>query len=125
MSECPFCARVAEQSPSTDVADFPDAFPVSAGHTLVVPCVHEADLFALDPEVQTSVWMRVADVRERLRGTYSPDGFNIGVNAGAAAGQTVAHAHVHVIPRYSGDVPDPRGGIRWVIPDRAGYWGER
>ncbi len=57
-----------------------------------------------------------------LAASHGPDGFNIGVNDGEAAGQTVGHAHIHVIPRYAGDVPDPRGGIRWVIPDRAPYW---
>ena len=61
---------------------------------------------------------------ERLRQERSPDGFNIGINEGAAAGQTVAHLHVHLIPRYAGDVPDPRGGIRWIFPDRADYWSE-
>ena len=56
------------------------------------------------------------------RGRASHEAFNVGVNAGAAAGQTVDHAHVHLIPRYEGDVPDPRGGVRWVIPERAPYW---
>jgi diadenosine tetraphosphate (Ap4A) HIT family hydrolase len=53
---------------------------------------------------------------------FQPDGFNIGLNDGQAAGQTVSHAHIHVIPRHTGDVPDPRGGVRWVIPEKAQYW---
>jgi diadenosine tetraphosphate (Ap4A) HIT family hydrolase len=53
---------------------------------------------------------------------YRPDGFNVGLNLGPAAGQTVRHTHVHVIPRYDGDVSDPRGGVRWVVPERAAYW---
>jgi diadenosine tetraphosphate (Ap4A) HIT family hydrolase len=61
-------------------------------------------------------------VRERIEAHHAPAGYNIGVNVGFAAGQTVDHLHVHVIPRYEGDVEDPRGGIRWVIPDRAAYW---
>jgi diadenosine tetraphosphate (Ap4A) HIT family hydrolase len=64
----------------------------------------------------------VSDVRQRLRTDLKPDGSNIGLNGGLAAGQTVMHAHVHVIPRWNGDVPDPRGGIRWVIADKATYW---
>jgi diadenosine tetraphosphate (Ap4A) HIT family hydrolase len=54
-----------------------------------------------------------------------PDGFNVGINDGAAAGQTIAHAHIHVIPRRKGDVPDPRGGVRWIIPEKAPYWDKK
>jgi diadenosine tetraphosphate (Ap4A) HIT family hydrolase len=64
----------------------------------------------------------VADICDRLHVELAPAGFNVGLNEGAAAGQTVRHAHVHVIPRYDGDVPDPRGGVRWVLPERARYW---
>ena len=71
---------------------------------------------------QADVWRLVAAVRERLLAERRPDGFNIGLNVGEAGGQTVAHAHVHVIPRFLGDVADPRGGVRWVIPARAAYW---
>lgn len=65
----------------------------------------------------------MAEVRLDLERRFSPDGFNVGLNAGRAAGQTVEHAHVHVIPRFVGDVPDPRGGVRWVLPESAVYWG--
>jgi len=61
-------------------------------------------------------------VREQLLGGGGPAGFNIGVNVGEAAGQTVFHVHVHLIPRYAGDQKDPRGGVRWVLPERARYW---
>lgn len=125
---CPFCDLIA-RGPFTAAADhavaFPDGFPVSRGHTLVVPRRHVADLFALPDEDLAAVWRLVGDVRSILldaEGSARPDGFNIGINAGAAAGQTVEHAHVHVIPRHAGDVDDPRGGIRKVIPDRARYW---
>ena len=63
-------------------------------------------------------------VRRKLDRKHSPAGYNIGVNAGKAGGQTIDHAHLHLIPRYSGDVPDPRGGIRWIIPTKARYWSQ-
>ena len=74
-----------------------------------------------EPE-QVAVWALVAQVRSLLLAELHPDGFTVGLNDGPAAGQTVPHAHVHVIPRRHGDVPDPRGGVRWVVPDKAAYW---
>ena len=100
----------------------PDAFPVGPGHTLVVPRRHVTEFFDLTGDEQTAVWRLVAIVRANLQETRKPDGFNVGLNAGAAAGQTVPHAHVHVIPRYTGDSRDPRGGVRHVIPAKARYW---
>jgi diadenosine tetraphosphate (Ap4A) HIT family hydrolase len=101
---------------------FPDAFPVSPGHTLIVPRRHEADYFALTAAEQTAMWALTGEVRRRIEVEHQPQGYNIGLNVGTAAGQTVPHAHLHVIPRYVGDVPDPRGGIRWVFPAKAVYW---
>lgn len=125
MTDCPFCKRMASD-PSLprdgSVVAIPDGFPLNPGHTLVVPRRHVADLFALPPEEQADVWRLVATVRERLLAERRPDGLNVGLNVGEAGGQTVGHAHVHVIPRYRGDVADPRGGVRWVIPARAAYW---
>jgi diadenosine tetraphosphate (Ap4A) HIT family hydrolase len=97
---CPFCSLDASRKwiEHEHAIAFADAYPVADGHTLV------------------------AQVRERLLVGLKPDGFNIGVNDGAAAGQTVEHAHVHIIPRRNGDVTDPRGGIRWIIDDKANYW---
>ena len=68
------------------------------------------------------MWALVNVVRERLEREARPDGYNLGVNVGAAAGQTIGHVHIHVIPRYAGDVDDPRGGVRWILPARARYW---
>ncbi|MEI7703490.1 MAG: HIT family protein [Deltaproteobacteria bacterium] len=128
MTACPFCTRIASgasvQTEGTAVA-FPDGFPLNPGHTLVVPRRHVSDLFDLAPGEQADIWRLVAAVRERLLAEHRPDGFNIGLNVGAAGGQTVGHAHVHVIPRFQGDVPDPRGGVRWVISARAAYWKDR
>ena len=124
---CPFCDPEPDRvvASSDHAVALLDGYPVSEGHTLVVPTKHAASLFDLSPEEQAAVWTLVREVRDHLQSALSPDGFNIGLNDGEAAGQTVLHAHVHVIPRHRGDVPDPRGGVRWVIPDRAAYWTDR
>lgn len=101
---------------------FLDAFPVSPGHTLVIPRRCCACLFDLPEEERAAVWALVAAVRPLLAERFHPDAFNIGLNDGPAAGQTIPHAHVHIIPRYAGDCPDPRGGIRLLFPDKAAYW---
>jgi diadenosine tetraphosphate (Ap4A) HIT family hydrolase len=121
---CPFCRPDADRLVASNDHAFAlrDGYPIAEGHTLVVPKRHTASVFDLPAEEQAAVWELVAKVRNRLRSELAPDGFNIGLNDGEAAGQTVLHAHVHVIPRRRGDVPDPRGGVRWVIPGRAVYW---
>ena len=125
---CAFCDRIAsgELVSENDLAvAFFDAFPVNPGHCLIVSRRHESDFLKLTPEEQNGVWALVEPVRARIEADRRPDGYNIGVNVGDAAGQTVAHAHLHVIPRYRGDVGDARGGIRWIIPARAAYWEPR
>ena len=122
---CPFCSRITASEPTLSnrfAVAFQDGFPLSEGHTLVVSRDHEPDLLGLAAPAREAMWHLAHQVCESLRRTHSPDGFNIGVNVGEAGGQTVPHAHVHVIPRYRGDVGDPRGGIRWVLPARAKYW---
>ena len=104
---------------------FNDNFPISEGHALVIPIRHIESIYDLSEEEQTNLWALVGRVRQTLVEKLHPDGFNIGVNDGAAAGQTIDHAHIHVIPRRKGDVPDPRGGIRWIIPRRALYWDKK
>ncbi len=125
MTDCPFCNRIAAsqfiQEDSLALA-LPDAYPVSPGHTLIVPRRHVQDFFDLTAEEQAAVWTLVQSVRQHIEKDRLPDGYNLGINVGKAAGQTVAHAHLHVIPRYTGDVEDPRGGIRWIIPSKAPYW---
>jgi len=123
---CPFCAYTPEAiilQTENAIALF-DGFPVSEGHALVVPRHHVSSLFDLDAAKRAELWQLVFELRNILAGRFHPDGFNVGLNDGAAAGQTVPHAHIHIIPRYSGDVPDPRGGVRWVVPNRANYWTE-
>ena len=99
----------------------PDLYPVSRGHTLVIPRRLVATWFDATPEEQRALFELVDDVKRKLDAELSPDGYNIGINAGEAAGQTVMHLHVHVIPRYRGDVDDPRGGVRHVIPGKGNY----
>jgi diadenosine tetraphosphate (Ap4A) HIT family hydrolase len=122
--ECPFCHLAVDRIwLQTDVAvAFLDKFPVSPGHTLIIPEHHVGALMELPENDLNEIWSLVAHVRKELLEKYKPDGFNIGINEGSAAGQTVPHAHIHIIPRFKGDVPDPRGGIRWVLPTRAKYW---
>jgi diadenosine tetraphosphate (Ap4A) HIT family hydrolase len=120
--DCPFCSIRAFVVETEHIVAFHDRFPVAEGHTLVVPRRHVDSVFDLTRAEFDTLWQVVTEVRERLRRELQPNGFTIGVNDGAAAGQTVTHAHVHVIPRCAGDVPDPRGGIRWVLPERACYW---
>ena len=98
-----------------------DAFPVSEGHALVITRRHVATWFDATEEEQAAILAGVRIAREEISKRHVPDGFNIGVNVDAAAGQTVFHLHVHVIPRYWGDVSDPRGGVRYVLPSRANY----
>ena len=102
-----------------------DGFPISAGHTLVVPRLHVASLFELPAPELAAVWEFVARVRAELTTRFGLEAFNIGLNDGRAAGQTVMHAHIHVVPRRDGDVPDPRGGVRWIIPEKADYWSRK
>lgn len=122
---CPFCAQItsgAVRWATPDARVLTDRYPSALGHLLVVPALHGDDLFALPPYVREQMWYLVDVARDSLAALYRPDGFTIGANVGVAAGQTVPHAHLHVIPRYAGDTSDPRGGIRRAIPETAVYW---
>lgn len=123
---CVFCDRIARADLLISnhlAAAFHDGYPLNPGHTLIVPRRHEADFLALTAEEQEAIWALVVPARNLIEASGNrPDGYNIGVNVGTAAGQTIDHAHLHVIPRHRGDVDDPRGGVRWVVPARAAYW---
>ena len=125
--ECIFCTipedRIVLSSSLACVIE--DGFPISPGHSLVIPRRHVRSLFELDEEERAALLMLLEQAKERVAASLRPDGYNIGINDGAAAGQTVMHLHVHLIPRYQGDVPDPRGGVRWIFPDKAAYWDRR
>ena len=108
-----------------EAVSFPDVFPSAPGHQLVVPARHVERVEELTAGEWTELFELVREVAGEVRSAPEVDGINIGVNSGEAAGQTVSHAHVHVIPRRKGDVPDPRGGVRWILPDTADYWSGR
>jgi diadenosine tetraphosphate (Ap4A) HIT family hydrolase len=98
-----------------------DKYPVTKGHLLVIPFRHVQNFFDLTQDERVSLFGMLDDCKRLLDKTYAPDGYNIGVNIGYAAGQSVMHCHVHVIPRYKGDTDYPRGGVRGVIPDKKEY----
>ncbi|HQM64451.1 MAG TPA: HIT family protein [Acidobacteriota bacterium] len=124
---CPFCSPEPTRilSENSHALALLDNYPVSPGHTLIVPRRHVASLFETSEEERRAIWELLEAARRILVEKHKPDGFNIGVNDGAAAGQTVMHLHVHLIPRYAGDAAEPRGGVRWIFPDKAAYWEER
>lgn len=124
---CPFCTLPSERivDENKHAVWIRDGFPVSPGHSLVVPKRHILSFFDTT-EVERLALLALLDAAKVVvLSEFQPDGFNIGINDGAAAGQTVPHLHIHLIPRYKGDLPDPRGGVRWVITDKADYWSKR
>jgi len=100
---------------------FRDNFPVSPGHTLVITRRHAETWFEATRDEQVAVLDLINEVKNCLDDELLPDGYNVGFNAGEAAGQTIPHLHVHVIPRFVGDVDDPTGGVRLVVPDKGNY----
>jgi superfamily II DNA or RNA helicase/diadenosine tetraphosphate (Ap4A) HIT family hydrolase/HKD family nuclease len=120
---CPFCPPEPDWvfHEGEHVLGIWDAFPASPGHALLVPRRHVAGWFDASPEERRELMEALDVARSLIETKHEPDGYNIGVNVGAAAGQTVFHLHVHIIPRYDGDVPDPRGGIRLAVPHRGNY----
>ncbi|MGD9951498.1 MAG: HIT family protein [Burkholderiales bacterium] len=122
MAECIFCRPQREILIENDwaIAVY-DSFPVSPGHALVLPRRHAVTIWDLEPVDYEGCFRLVRELQPVLAARHLPDGFNVGVNCGEAAGQSVWHAHIHVIPRYRGDNPNPRGGVRNVIPRKAAY----
>ena len=123
-SACAFCSLAPDRLVLTSVhaVVIRDSFPVSPGHTLVIARRHVGSFFDVTDDERAGLLDMLLRAREGLEREFHPAGYNIGINDGAAAGQTVQHLHIHLIPRYEGDRDDPRGGVRWVLPDKAAYW---
>lgn len=121
---CPFCtlpqSRIVIDDPLAVVIR--DGFPVSPGHTLIIPKRHVATIFETTTEERLAMFDLMEKAKLGIDREFHPASYNIGVNDGPAAGQTVPHVHIHLIPRYTGDDNDPRGGVRRIFPDKAKYW---
>lgn len=122
-ANCPFCKLPTDRiiSESDYTFTIRDGFPVSEGHTLIIPKRHVPSFFELKAIEKAAILQALDEAKEVLDKELNPDGYNVGINDGEAAGQTVMHLHVHLIPRYRGDAEDPRGGVRWIFPEKAKY----
>ena len=119
---CLFCREPKGVSRDNELAySARDSYAVSPGHTVVSPRRHVASFFELTPEEINACMALINEERKLLDEEFKPDGYNIGVNIGAAAGQSIFHVHIHIIPRYQGDVENPQGGVRHVIPSKGHY----
>jgi len=98
-----------------------DKYPVNKGHLLIIPFRHFDNYFEATKEEKIAIVELIDKSKEFLDKKFKPDGYNIGVNVGKAAGQTIMHVHIHLIPRYKGDIENPRGGVRGVIPEKRIY----
>lgn len=102
-----------------------DGFPISPGHTLIIPKRHVRDFFEINEHEHCTLQSVINITKEQLDEELKPNGYNIGINCGEAAGQTVFHLHIHLIPRYKGDKDEPKGGVRWILPEKADYWTQK
>jgi len=125
MKDCPFCNPGNDRMIWKDenVYVIRDLYPVSPSHSLIIPFRHFASIFEATDEELNSISRALRFRKEQLERSLAADGYNIGVNEGTAAGQTIPHVHIHLIPRFERDVDDPRGGIRGVIPEKKIYPG--
>lgn len=123
-SDCLFCNLASDKTLICETATavaFYDAFPVNKGHALIIPKRHVANYFDLSIHEQRALWLMVNHCKSVIEKKFSPDGFNVGINIGESAGQSIFHVHIHLIPRYKGDVENPKGGVRGVIPAMQSY----
>jgi diadenosine tetraphosphate (Ap4A) HIT family hydrolase len=122
-TDCPFCRLPAERilAANADALAIDDAFPASPGHMLILPRRHVGTFFELTTDEVMAIYELLCTTKKRLDEALKPGGYNIGVNVGTTAGQTICHVHVHLIPRYPGDVTDVVGGVRNIIPGRGRY----
>ena len=121
---CPFCNLDIERElilESATAFAMYDKFPVNKGHVLIIPKRHCSSYYDLTFREQSACWFMLNRIKTIIQKQFNPDGFNVGININEAAGQTVPHVHIHLIPRYTGDVAEPRGGVRGVIPEKRSY----
>lgn len=121
MKDCPFCNLNSIEHSTEFFNIIYDKYPVSKGHILVISKRHIASYFDLSNNEKHELVEIIDTLQRYLSDTYSPDGFNVGFNDGKCAGQTVQHFHLHIIPRYEGDMENPQGGVRGVIPNKQKY----
>lgn len=122
IGRCIFCYRKHEIIAENRLAlGLLDSFPVSRGHALVIPRRHVVTIWDMTDEEYVDAFLLVRSVKDVLHSRFGAEAFNVGVNCGEVAGQSVWHAHIHVIPRYPGDVASPRGGVRNIIPGKGQY----
>lgn len=120
--DCPFCKLAAQPLLVSELAwACFDKNPVTPGHVLLITCRHVEDWFAASAQEQRALIELAGQARELLEVNFHPQGYNLGANIGVVAGQTIPHLHLHLIPRYSGDCSNPRGGVRGVIPGKQSY----
>ena len=126
INDCPFCLIEDYDVISSNefIISILDKYPISPGHMLAIPRRHVISVFETTKEEQNALLEEIEQAKIWIERKYTPDGYNIGINDGTAAGQTIMHLHVHIIPRYRGDLSDPRGGVRWVLPEKANYWSD-
>ena len=123
-SQCPFCTIEPGREiivENENIFVVYDKYPINTGHALIIPKRHCQNYFDLTKQEQKDCWIIVNEVKQILSQKFNPDGFNIGININEAAGQTIDHVHIHLIPRYKGDIENPEGGVRGVIPDKRMY----
>ena len=122
MKQCPFCDCKERIILKNELAfAIFDNYPVSPGHLLIIPFRHVPDYFGATRDEKIAIIDLIEEAKEILDEKFNPDGYNIGVNIGRDAGQSVIHLHVHIIPRFKGDMKNPRGGVRRVIPGKRNY----
>jgi len=120
---CPFCNPLERDIIVQNSICYEryDRYPVNPGHTLIIPFRHVPNVFNATSEEVNAIWNLIQVGKKIIDATYSPDGYNLGVNVGEVSGQSIQHFHVHMIPRYTEDVEDARGGVRNVIPMKRSY----
>jgi len=128
MKECIFCEIIGKAEriflSNTKAIAVYDKYPISPGHALIIPRRHIPDFFSLDDDEVKALYSLINEVRAKIDLEYKPDGYNIGINNGRAAGQTIEHLHIHLIPRYKGDVEMPAGGVRHILLNNAKFYKE-